>query len=307
MKSPVGLGFISSLFFAVTFVLNRSMALEGGSWIWSSSLRFYWMLLFFLIIVLCRRNLKPLIDEIKENPLQWIIWSTVGFGFFYAPLTYAAASSPSWLVASTWQITIVAGILLAPFIHRNRTSQNTLKDFLFTGIILLGIVIMQIHQFHTSTSENLLKGFICIIVAAFAYPLGNRKMMAIVNGKLDVYQRILGMIICSMPFWITLNVFGLLREGSTPTTDQYISTLIIALFSGLIATALFFSATDKAKDNPQELAAVEATQSTQVVFALIGEVLLLKADLPELNGFLGIFLVITGMALHSFKKKVPSK
>lgn len=33
-------GILASLFFAVTFVLNRAMELSGGSWYWSASLRF---------------------------------------------------------------------------------------------------------------------------------------------------------------------------------------------------------------------------------------------------------------------------
>jgi hypothetical protein len=42
MKEIV-IGIFASMFFAVTFILNRSMELSGGSWIWSSSLRFFFM------------------------------------------------------------------------------------------------------------------------------------------------------------------------------------------------------------------------------------------------------------------------
>src|SRR5690606_21053081 len=42
------LGLLASLFFAVTFIVNRLMSLECGSWIWSASLRFFWMLPSFL-------------------------------------------------------------------------------------------------------------------------------------------------------------------------------------------------------------------------------------------------------------------
>ncbi|HLS59711.1 MAG TPA: multidrug resistance efflux transporter family protein, partial [Virgibacillus sp.] len=34
------IGIIAALFFSVTFILNRSMELAGGSWAWSASLRF---------------------------------------------------------------------------------------------------------------------------------------------------------------------------------------------------------------------------------------------------------------------------
>lgn len=41
------MGVAAALFFAVTFIVNRLMALNSGSWGWSASLRFYWMLPFF--------------------------------------------------------------------------------------------------------------------------------------------------------------------------------------------------------------------------------------------------------------------
>ena len=44
MKKSVFLGLLASLFFAATFVLNRSMNLGGGYWLWSASLRYLFML-----------------------------------------------------------------------------------------------------------------------------------------------------------------------------------------------------------------------------------------------------------------------
>ncbi|MGL5513812.1 MAG: multidrug resistance efflux transporter family protein, partial [Sporomusa sp.] len=98
------IGILASLFFASTFVLNRAMDLSGGSWIWSAALRFFFTLPFLLSIVAIRRNLRPLLAELKAQPASWLIWSTVGFGLFYAPLCFAAAYGTGWLVAATWQI-----------------------------------------------------------------------------------------------------------------------------------------------------------------------------------------------------------
>ncbi len=109
------IGIISSLFFAVTFILNRSMELSGGSWLWSSSLRYFFMLPFLIGIVLIRRNMRQLLHELKINTTKWMLWSTIGFGLFYAPLTFAASSGPGWLVAGTWQFVIIAGLLVVPF------------------------------------------------------------------------------------------------------------------------------------------------------------------------------------------------
>ena len=44
MKKAFGLGILGSFFFAFTFILNRSMNLGGGYWLWSASLRYLFML-----------------------------------------------------------------------------------------------------------------------------------------------------------------------------------------------------------------------------------------------------------------------
>ncbi len=42
----------------------------------------------------------------KKQPTEWLLWSVVGFGLFYAPLSFSGAYGPGWLVASTWQMTL---------------------------------------------------------------------------------------------------------------------------------------------------------------------------------------------------------
>ncbi|GAA4323918.1 hypothetical protein GCM10023149_25180 [Mucilaginibacter gynuensis] len=160
---------------------------------------------------------------------------------------------------------------------------------------------MQVRHAQIIPAENILKGVTPVIIAAFAYPLGNRKMMQLTNGRLNVYQRVLGMILCSMPFWFILNIYEIVVARSTPSVDQYLQTLVVAVFSGVLATILFFSATDKARADEKQLAAVEATQSTEVLFALIGEVVILGSALPDAYGVAGIALVMLGMTLHSLK------
>lgn len=79
------IGILSALLFSVTFILNRSMELEGGSWVWSASLRFFFMLPMLVIIVGYKGNIKPALQHIKAQPITWIFWSTIGFGFFIRP------------------------------------------------------------------------------------------------------------------------------------------------------------------------------------------------------------------------------
>ena len=111
----IALGILASVFFAVTFILNHSMEMDGGSWLWSSSLRYFFMLPFLITIVFYRKGFPSLVGEMKTKPGAWLLWSFVGFVLFYAPLTFAAAFGPGWLVSGTWQFTIIAGVLLAPF------------------------------------------------------------------------------------------------------------------------------------------------------------------------------------------------
>ncbi|WP_044170373.1 DMT family transporter [Flectobacillus major] len=297
------LGLLSSLFFAFTFIINRKLSITGGSWVWSASLRFYWMLPFFLAIVVYRKNFHELVLELRKNLKWWLLWSSVGFGIFYSMLTFAASFGPSWLIASTWQFTIIAGMIVSLFVNKTQNNQieQLKKPFLFSGIILLGIAIMQITHAQSISMSELLLGLIPVLIASFAYPIGNRKMMQLVDGKLDVYQRILGMILCSMPFWILLSGFELLINHVTPPSGQLVQTFIVAVCSGVIATILFFTATDMVRSDEKQLATIEATQSAEVIFTLIGEMLFLSVSFPNNIELLGIALVMIGMILHAIK------
>lgn len=299
----ISLGILSALFFAVTFVLNRLISIEGGYWIWSASLRFFWMLPLLFMLVVFNNDLKPLLSEMKKKPWHWILWSTVGFGVFYAPLTFAANFGPSWLVASTWQITIVAGMLISPIINRRSFKDAIpLQTLVFSLIIVSGVLMMQINQSKLISGNELLMGVVPVLIAAFAYPLGNRKMMQVTGGNLNATQRTLGMTIASMPFWVLLSVYGV-SINRLPNESQFYQTLIVAICSGVVATVLFFKATDRVHKDEKTLASVEATQSTEVLFALVGELVILKVHLPDTYSTLGIVLVITGMILHSLKKE----
>lgn len=301
------IGILASLFFSSTFILNRAMDLSGGSWIWSASLRYLFTVPFLLLIVMARRNIQALFDDMKDRPLEWFIWSSVGFGLFYAPLCFAAAYGPAWLVAGTWQFTIVAGSLLVPFFYKKIETTNGIqrkrhkipvRELVTSVFILIGVLLIQARETENIDFAKLIIGILPVLIATFAYPLGNRKMMSICEGRLDVYQRVLGMTIASIPFWLLLSFYGMVTIG-LPSSGQIIQSFIVAIFSGIIATVLFFYATDKAKGNPKKLAVVEATQAGEVAFTVIGEVLFLGGLLPTGYPLMGIIIVIIGMILHS--------
>ncbi|WP_391119057.1 multidrug resistance efflux transporter family protein [Psychrobacillus sp. L3] len=302
------LGVLASLFFAVTFILNRSMEISGGSWLWSSSLRYFFMIPFLFIIVYYRKGLSTTFKELKTAPVPWLVWSFVGFVLFYAPLTFAAAYGPGWLISGMWQFTIVAGVLLAPFftlkIEKRMIKQKIPVVSLFISlVILIGIILIQIPNTESVHMNMILLGILPVIVASFAYPLGNRKMMGHLEGRLDTFQRVLGMTIASMPAWILLAICAVFTVG-LPSLGQVVQSLIVAVSSGVIATILFFMATDRVREHQGKLAAVEATQSTEIIFVIIGEMFLLHVPLPAPTALIGLGVIILGMFLHSYYTKV---
>ena len=304
------LGVAASFFFAFTFILNQQMNISGGSFLWSSSLRYIFMLPLLLIIMIINRQLNPVLNDIINKPIQWITWSTIGFGLFYAPLSFASAYGASWLVAGTWQLTIIAGALMSPLFFKNIKTpagickvRNTLpkKSLLMSSLILLGIFLMQFEQSKNVSFSEIISVVIPVILAAFAYPLGNRKMMEICDDKFNTFQRVFGMTLCSMPFWILISIFGVLSVGM-PSNGQILQSLVVAIFSGIIATILFFKATDIVSNDSHKLAVVESTQSGEVIFTLIGGVFIFHDKYPTFVGLAGIILIVIGMILNSIVK-----
>lgn len=304
------LGILASFFFAFTFILNRQIDISGGSWLWSSSLRYIFTLPILLIIMIIKNQLFDVLKDITEKPIRWVVWSTVGFGLFYAPLTFASTYGESWLVAGTWQITIIAGALLTPLFFKSINTENGVvkirnkipkKVLLMSSIILLGIFLMQIQHAKDISITKSFIGIIPVIIAAFSYPLGNRKMIEVCNNKLNTFQRVFGMTLCSIPFWIIISSFGMSFVG-LPSNGQVFQSLIVAVFSGIIATILFFKATDIVSDNTYRLAIVESTQSGEVIFTILAGVFIFHDKSPTFISLLGIMMVIIGMILNSLIK-----
>lgn len=288
-------GILGALFFAFTFIFNRSMNLSGGSWMWSASLRYLFSLPMLAVLVWRKGELASVLSDIRRSPLTWLIWSTVGFGLFYGPLSLASIYGESWFVAATWQITILAGLLLTPLFGQRVPG----KQLLMTLVILLGIILIQIPYFGSGLGNGVVRASLLILLAAFAYPLGNRKMMVhCKEDQLSTTQRVFGMTLMSTPFWLLLSIFAGVDAG-LPSSGQILQSLIVAVFSGVVATLLFFEATNLVKHNHKQLAVVEATQAGEVLFTLLGGCLFLRDSLPSLLGFLGIAIVTIGIIGNS--------
>ncbi len=174
------------------------------------------------------------------------------------------------------------------------------------SVILIGVFLLQVNNIKNLELHTTLLTFLPILVAAIAYPLGNRKMMVISKNQLSTLERTYGMTLCSLPFWLLLSTFGLVSVG-VPSTGQAIQAFLVALFSGVVATLLFFKATDLVKSSQQHLAVIESTQSGEVIFTLLGGILLLGDAPPDWLGTVGIFLIVFGMILNSLSsiQRVP--
>ncbi|MGG0642471.1 multidrug resistance efflux transporter family protein [Sporosarcina gallistercoris] len=311
----IWLGVLAALFFAVTFVLNRSMELSGGSWMWSASLRYFFMVPFLFAIVGARKGLGAVKREMTAKPWPFFAWSVVAFVLFYGPLTFSAAYAPGWLLAGTWQLTIVAGVLLAPLFfitiktttgaHRVR-QRLPLPSLMISLVILVGVVLIQIPHAQSVTGKALAFGTLPVVVAAIAYPLGNRKMMELLGGSLDTFQRVLAMTLMTLPIWTALAIYAWTTVG-LPSWSQLGQSFVVGVSSGVIATTLFFMATDLVQHDQGRLAAVEATQSLELIFAMAGEMILLNLMLPGPLSLGGVAVIIIGMALHSWQTAVAAK
>lgn len=307
MNRALGLGALGALFFASTFVLNRILVLGGGSVLWLAGLRYLFTIPLLGAVVVFRREWPHLWTELRRRPGPWLLWGTIGFGLFYLPLTWAAHWAPAWLVAGSWQLTIVLGSLLVPFVERSPERRRIpVGDLWPSGIILLGVLLAEWAAARQGGTRGLW-ALLPIVVAAIAYPLGNRQMMRYTQSfphPLSVYQRTLGMTVGSLPFWLATLVVGWFRQG-WPTAQLTLGALAVAFFSGVVATLLFFAATDRAQGNTSWLARIEATQSLEIVFTVLLATLIFGQELPTDQESVGLAAIMAGMVIHSLRRPAP--
>ena len=119
----IAIALLSALFFTATYVLNRAAAVEGGHWAWTASLRYLFTLPLLLVLMPWLGGTAPVLRAVRAHPGAWLAWGGIGFVLFYGCLSYAAASGPAWLVAGTFQLTVIAGMLCAPLLYRDARAR----------------------------------------------------------------------------------------------------------------------------------------------------------------------------------------
>lgn len=294
-------GLAAGLFFSTTFVLNRTMSLEGGHWFWSAALRYFYMVLLLgggLAAMQGPAYMLRVMRELGRNWKFWILSGSVGFGAFYAFICFAADFAPGWVVATTWQLTIIATLFVL-MLFGGRFSK---KIWFYAAVVFSGVLLVNISNMETTNFRQLLMGALPVLAAAFCYPLGNQLVWEAQNNRKNLpridtellensFTRVFLLSVGSLPFWLLLYSC---TAASLPSPGQLLNAALVALFSGVIATTLFLHARSRA-DNASKLAAVDATQSSEVLFALAGEVLFLHTALPRSTGYLGIAITVAGL------------
>ncbi|MFQ3744785.1 multidrug resistance efflux transporter family protein [Staphylococcus nepalensis] len=77
----ISIGVLGALFFSITFILNHAMSSDGGSWLFSASLRFIFMFPFLFVIVMFKQRHHVIVLHIKQHFWMWLLWSSFGFVF----------------------------------------------------------------------------------------------------------------------------------------------------------------------------------------------------------------------------------
>jgi len=304
MFKLIVLGIISGAFFSTTFVLNELMSVQNGHWLYSATLRYFFMILFLAVILLFQggiKRLKEVTNLFLQNYIFWIISGTIGFGFFYALICFAADYSPGWVIAASWQFTIVATLFVLLFFGKSFPK----KIWFFSSIIFIGVCLVNLSHIDNFEFSTFIYGAIPVLVASFCYPLGNQLIWESQNGSntkvphikssllKNSFNKVVLMCLGSIPFWIVLL---LIFQPSLPSSSQVINSSFVALFSGVFATTIFLYARGMAK-NSDEIAAVDATQASEVIFAMIGGFLLFGNISISTFSIIGLILIMLGLFL----------
>lgn len=295
----VALALLSALFFTSTYVLNRAATLDGGHWAWTAALRYVWTVP--LMLPLMRGRWMPLWRAMRAHPGAWLLWSGIGFVLFYVTLSYAAASGPSWLIAGTFQLTVVAGMLCAPLLYRDARRRIPPAALVCGLVAVAGVLMMQLAQAGGRLDHAGWIAMACVAVSAVAYPLGNRGLLLHLEHagiELDATQRVFGLSLASLPLWLPVMAWAQLHVGAPPLKQVALAGGV-ALGAGIVATVLFFRATGLVRRDPVALAAAEAMQAAEILFAtLIGAAWLGEAW-PRGIAAIGAGVVVLAIVLFS--------
>ena len=295
--AAVAIALLSALFFTGTYVLNRAIANAGGHWAWTASLRYLITLPLLLPLMPWQGGLGPAWRALRAHPGAWLRCSAIGFVAFYLLLAFAASSGPSWLVAGSFQFTVIAGMLCAPLLYRDARRRLPAAALGVGALIFAGVLLLQLGHAHGRLDRAGWIALACVLGAAVLYPLGNRLLLLHLERSgedLNAAQRVFGMTLASQPLWWLVAAFAW-HEAGPPSAATVALAGGVALSAGVIATILFFQATGMVRDQPAALGAAEAMQAAELLFATLLGVAFLHEAWPRGIALGGAVLVVAGI------------
>ena len=295
--AAIAIALASGLFFTLTYVLNRASATDGGHWAWTACLRYLITLPLMLPLMPWQGGIAPVWRAIRAHPWAWLRCSAIGFVAFYMLLAYAAGSGPSWLVAGSFQFTVIAGMLCAPLIYRDARRRVPPAALGIGAMIFAGVLLLQFGHARGMPDRAGWIALACVLGAAVMFPLGNRLLLLHLERTgedLNATQRVFGMTLASQPLWIAIAAVAWHETGLPPAGQVWLAGAV-ALSAGVIATILFFQATGMVRDNPAALGATEAMQAAELLFATVLGVAFLHEAWPRGIAVWGAVLVVLGI------------
>ncbi|WP_234041779.1 multidrug resistance efflux transporter family protein [Persicirhabdus sediminis] len=245
--------------------------------------------------------------ELKRHFVFWCIAGCIGYGAFYTLQCYAITKAPGWMVATTWQFTIVASLFVLAGFGKKLHKQVWLGVI----VVFIGIVLVNLASSQADSLGVALLAAVPVLIASFCYPFGNQLVWEAKVGRLGLptldpevvrnpFAKVMLLAFGALPLWVVLYFFV---DVGVPSSSQLLNVSVVALLSGVLGTGIFLYARNEAK-TANELGLVDATQASAMIFALIGEILFLGAEVPPLASIVGIVIVIAG--LFALLKVKPS-
>jgi len=200
---------------------------------------------------------------------------------------------------------VIAGMLCAPFLYRDARARIPLPALAAGVLVVAGVLLMQFGAGGGSLDRAGWIAFACVAVAAVAYPLGNRGLLLHLERhpgdgpELNATQRVFGLTLASLPAWLVLALYAGVETGA-PSLQQVWFAGGVALGAGIIATVLFFQATGMVRNDPTALAATEAMQAAEILFATLLGVLWLGERWPQGRALWGALVVVVGIVVFSW-------
>ena len=307
--AAIGIALLSALFFTLTYVLNRATAIEGGYWAWTAALRYLLTLPLLLPLMPWQGGVAPVWRAMRAHPWAWLRCSAIGFVAFYLLLAFAASSGPSWLVAGSFQFTVVAGMLCAPLLYRDARRKVPMAALGIGVVTLAGVALLQVGHADGRLDRAAWIAFACVLGSAVLYPIGNRMLLLhleTTGETLNATQRVFGMTLASQPLWWLVSAWAYQQVGAPPMTQVGLAGGV-ALSAGIIATILFFQATGMVRDKPAALGAAEAMQAAELLFAMALGALFLGEAWPHGITAWGAALVVAGICAFAWLVSRPQR